>query len=155
MHSQIHARKYHTLSFSECIDSEIFTLIRRYLREDIFARTRWRQVVAEAQDSRGATFEDSAVSADAEVRALRHSAGQTLAGDAVGEKAGLREQPGVGRRRSGSRSAAAEGIHLRLVSALPDPHPRHEQCGLTMMAKGKVGPGGWRTRPQIESLTQG
>lgn len=112
-------------------------------------------MVAEAQDSRGATFEDSAVSADAEVRTLRHAAGQALAGDAVGEETGLREQSGAGRRRSGSRSAAAEGIHFRLVSALPDPHPRHEQCGLAMMAKGKVGPRGWRTRPQIEPLAQG
>lgn len=113
-------------------------------------------MVAEAQNSRDTTLEDSAVSADAEIRALRHSAGQALARDAVGEEAGLREQPGAGRRRSGSRSAAAEGIHLRLVSALPDPHPRHaRQRGLAMMAKGKVGPRGWRARPPIEPFAQG
>lgn len=112
-------------------------------------------MVAEAQNSRGATLEDSAVSADAEIRALRHSAEQALAGDAVGEEAGLREQPGAGRRRSGSRSAAAEGIHLRLVSALPDPHPRHAQRGLAMMAKGKVGHRGWRARPPTEPFAQG
>lgn len=72
----------------------------------------------------------------------------------MGEEAGLREQPGAGRRRSGSRSAAAEGIHFRLVSALPDPHPRHEQRGLAMMAKGKVGPRGRRARPPIEPFAQ-
>lgn len=127
----------------------------RYLREDVLARTRRRQVAAEAQDPRGATLEDPAVPADAEIRTQRHSAGQALAGDAVGEEADLREQPGPGRRRSGSRSAAAEGIHLRLVSALPDPHPRHEQRGLAMMAKGKVGPRGRRARPQIEPFAQG
>lgn len=112
-------------------------------------------MVAEAQDPRSATLEDAAVSADAQVRTLRHPAGQALAGDAVGEETGLREQPGPGRRRSGSRSAAAEGIHLRLVSALPDPHPRHAQCGLAMMAKGKVGPRGRRARPPIEPFAQG
>lgn len=135
-------------------DGEIFILTHRYLREDVLARTSWREVAAEAQDPRGATLEDSAVSTDAEIRALRHPTGQALAGDAVGEEAGLREQPGAGWRRSGSRSAAAEGIHLRLVSALPDPHPRHEQRGLAMMAKGKMGPRGRRARPQIEPFAQ-
>lgn len=133
----------------------MFILIRRYLREDVLTRARRREVAAEAENSRGATLENSAVSADAEIWTLRHPAGQALAGDAVGEEAGLREQPGAGRRRSGSRSAAAEGIHLRLVSALPDPHPRHAQRGLAMMAKGKVGPRGWRARPQIEPFAQG
>jgi len=112
-------------------------------------------VVAETQDPRGAALEDSAVSADTEIRTQRHPAGQALAGDAVGEKTGLREQSGAGRRRSGSRSAAAEGIHLRLVSALPDPHPRHAQRGLAMMVKGKVGPRGRRARPPIEPFAQG
>lgn len=133
----------------------MFILIRRYLREDVLARTRRREVAAEAQDPRGATLEDPAVSADAEIRTLRHPAGQALAGDAVGKEAGLREQPGAGWRRSGSRCTAAEGIHLRLVSALPDPHPRHEQRGLAMMAKGKMGPRGRRARPQIEPFAQG
>lgn len=112
-------------------------------------------MAAEAQNPRGATLEDSAVSADAEIRTLRHSTGQALTGDALGEEASLREQPGAGRRRSGSRCAATEGIHLRLVSALPDPHPRHAQRRLTMMVKGKMGPRGWRARPQIEPFAQG
>lgn len=137
------------------LDSKIFIFIHRHLREDVLTRTRRRQVVAEAQDPRGATLEDSAVSADAEIRTLRHFARQAFAGDAVGEEASLREQPGAGWRRSGSRCAATEGIHLRLVSALPDPHPRHEQRRLTMMVKGKMGPRGWRARPQIEPFAQG
>lgn len=112
-------------------------------------------MAAEAQDSRGTTLEESAVSADAEVRPLRHPAGQTLAGDAVGEEAGLREQPRIGRCRSEPRRASAEGIPFRLVSALPDSHPRHAQRGLAMMVEGKVGPRGRRARPQIEPFAQG
>jgi len=112
-------------------------------------------VAAKAQDSRGTTLEESAVSTDAEVRPLRHPAGQTFTGDAVGEEAGLREQPRVGWRRSEPRPAAAEGIPFRLVSALPDSHPRLAKRGLTMMAKGKVGPRSRRARPQIESFAQG
>jgi len=136
-------------------DGEIFILIRRYLREDVLARTRWREVAAKAQDSRSAALEESAVSANVEVWPLRHPAGQAPAGDVVEEKAGLREQSGSRRSRSGPRSADAEGVHLRLVSALPDPHPRHAECGLAMMAKGKMGPRGRRTRPQTEPLAQG
>lgn len=132
-----------------------FIFIRRYLCEDVLARTRRWEVAAEAQDSRDTALEESAISADAEVRPLRHPAGQTLAGDAVGEETGLREQSRVGRRRSESRSAAAEGIHFRLVSALPDSHPRHAERGLTMMVEGKVGPRSRRARPQIESFAQG
>lgn len=112
-------------------------------------------MAAEAQDSRDTTLKESAVSADAEVRPLRHPARQTFAGDAVGEEAGLREQPRIGRRRSEPRSAAAERIYFRLVSALPNPHPRLSQCGLAMMVKGKVGHRGRRTRPQIEPFAQG
>lgn len=71
------------------------------------------------------------------------------------EKARLREQSRSRRSRSGPRSADAEGVHFRLVSALPDPHPRHAKRGLTMMAKGKMGPRARRARPQTEPFAQG
>lgn len=71
------------------------------------------------------------------------------------EEAGLREQPGPGRRRGEPRSAAAHADDRRLVSALPDPHPRHAERGLAMMVKGKMGPGGRRARPQAEPFAQG
>jgi len=112
-------------------------------------------VAAKAQDPRGTTLEKSSVSTNAQVWSLRRPAGQASAGDAVGEEAGLRKQSRIGRRRGGPRFATAEGVHFRLVSALPDPHSRHAQRGLTMMAKGKVGPRGRRARPQIEPFAQG
>lgn len=112
-------------------------------------------MAAEEENSRGATFEESAVSANAKVQSLRYHARPTPAGDAVGKEAGLREQSRARRRRGRSRLVAVKRVYLRLVSALPDPHPRHAKRGLTMMVKGKMGSRGRRARPQIEPFAQG
>lgn len=124
---------------------------RRHLREDVFAR--WREVAAEAQDSCNTTLEEPAVSPDAQVRQLRR-AGQRLAGDAVGEEARFREQSGIRWRRGEPRPSAAHANDHRLVSALPDPHSRYAERGLTMMVKGKVGPRSRRARSQTEPFAQ-
>lgn len=110
-------------------------------------------MAAKAQDSRDSTLEEPTVPPDSQVRQLRRVRSRP-AGDAVGEEARLREQSGIGWCRGESRTSATDANDHRLVSALPDPHPRHAARGLAMMVKGKMGPGGWRARPQTEPFAQ-
>lgn len=100
-------------------------------------------MAAEAQDSRNTALEEPAVSPEAQVRQLRRS-GQRLAGDAVEEEARLREQSRIRWSRGEPWPSAGHTKDHRLVSALPDLHPRYAERGLAMMVKGKVGPGGRR-----------
>lgn len=128
------------------------SLLRRHIRENVSPRR--RQMAAKAENAGGATLEEPAIPSDHQVQQLRRPWKKST-GDAVGEEAGVREQPRARRGRGEPRPSSTGAADRRLVSLVPDSHPRHPYRGLPMMAEGKMGPRGGGTRSEAEPPSQG
>lgn len=110
-------------------------------------------MAAKAENTGGATLEEPAIPSDHQVQQLRRPWKEST-GDAVGEEAGVRKQPRVRRGRGEPRPSSTGTADRRLVSLVPDSHPRHPYRGLPMMAEGKMGPRGGGTRSKAEPPSQ-
>lgn len=110
-------------------------------------------MAAKAENTGGATLEEPAIPSNHQVQQLRR-AWKESTGDAVGEEAGVRKQPRLRRGRGEPRPSSTGTADRRLVSLVPDSHPRHPYRGLPMMAEGKMGPRGGGTRSKAEPPSQ-
>lgn len=110
-------------------------------------------MAAETENAGGAPLEEPAIPSDHQVQQLRR-AWEESTGDAVGEEAGVRKQPRFRRGRGEPRPSSTGTADRRLVSPVPDSHPRHPYRGLPMMAEGKMGPRGGGTRSKAEPPSQ-